>query len=105
MLGIPRQKVFANAFTYSNDGIVTGLDATRLTAQNRGKVKQIEALALTAPIIMVGDGFSDYEVKKYGAADVFIAYTEHAQRQNVVAHANYVANSFDDITSYLAALS
>ncbi len=104
-LGISHQNVFANAFTYDTDGIVTGLDQKRLTSHNKGKVKQVKALSLPRPVVMVGDGFSDYEVKQYGAADVFIAYAEHARRDNVVAHADYVATSFDDIKHYLGTLS
>ena len=46
---------------------------------------------------MVGDGYTDYEVKKYNAADIFIAYTENINRKSVVKNADIVANNFDKV--------
>lgn len=101
ILGIPRELVFANAFRFDDAGVACGVDTARPSSQAGGKVRAVAASALARPLVIVGDGWTDYEVKERGAADFFIAYTEHARRENVVAHGDAVASSFDDIVVLL----
>ncbi len=103
VLGIDRARVYANAFVYDADGIATGVDQTRPTAHAGGKVRALREAALPHPIIMVGDGWTDYEARAEGVADSFIAYTEHAQREKVIAQADAIAASFDDLLALLEA--
>jgi D-3-phosphoglycerate dehydrogenase len=100
-LGVSRAHVFANTFVYDERGNVTGVDAARPLAQPLGKVLQIRKLGVGRPLIMIGDGYTDYEVKLHGAADAFVAYVEHARREPVIAGADFVAKSFGDLLSYL----
>ncbi|TSC87060.1 MAG: D-3-phosphoglycerate dehydrogenase [Parcubacteria group bacterium Gr01-1014_8] len=100
-LGILRKNVFANAFVYDERGVAVGVDTTRPLSQHLGKVKALRAENLKRPLAMVGDGYTDYEVKAHGEADVFIAYVEHTHRDAVVEHADNVALSFSDVRRYL----
>ncbi len=102
ILGIARAHVYANAFVYDSKGIATGVDISRPLSQQLGKIKVLRAAALPHPLAMVGDGFTDYEVKAHGEADVFIAYVEHTHRASVVANADYTAHSFGEVVEYLS---
>ena len=102
VLGIKREHVFANEFIYDSSGELIGVNNSRPLSQHLGKVKALRAAQLTRPLAMVGDGYTDYEVKLHGAADVFIAYVEHTHRASVVASADHVAKSFNEVVSYLS---
>ena len=54
-------------------------------------------LNLCGNIIVVGDGYTDYEIKKCGVADTFIAFTENISRQSVIEKADIVANNFNTV--------
>ena len=47
--------------------------------------------------MLVGDGFTDLQVYQSKLVDYFIAYTEHVNRQEVVALASYQVNNIDDL--------
>jgi D-3-phosphoglycerate dehydrogenase len=100
-LGIPRELVYANAFVFDAQGIARGVDTSRPLAQAGGKVRAVAAADIAHPLVVVGDGWTDYQIKEQGAADAFIAYTEHVQREKVVAQADAVAASFDDILRFV----
>ena len=94
-LGVRQQHVFANCFTYEGEKI-SGFDESCLVSQPGGKVKQLASLRLPRPIIMVGDGSTDAEVKLQGEADAFWVLTENVSRPAVIAQADEVLCSFDD---------
>ena len=96
-LNIPEKNVHANSLLYSANGAVTGVDHEILLAQDQGKVRQVLSLNLPHPIVMVGDGYTDYEVKKFGSADIFIAYTEHVSRDKVTQSADFIAKNLTEV--------
>lgn len=96
-LGIAADHVLANAFVFDSTGQVSGYDDTRLLNKAKGKVRQLSALQLTHPIIVIGDGYTDYEMRAHGEADVFWAFCENVNRPSVTAHADRIFNSFDEI--------
>ncbi len=98
-LGLDPAHTFANAFVYER-GIATGI-AKRPTAQEGGKIVAITSASLPSPRVIIGDGWTDYEIKKQGAADTFVAYTEHVYRDKVVANADAVARSFNDLLKFI----
>lgn len=100
-LGILESNVFANKFLFDNSDKVKGFDTSRLTSQNLGKVKQLQTLKLPQPVVIIGDGYTDYEIKKNKLAQSFIVYTEHAYRENIVANADFEAKSFKDILNFI----
>ncbi len=100
-LGILKNKVFANQFIFNDHDKVIGLDSSRLTSKHLGKVKQLKALHLPIPAVIIGDGYTDYEVKERGVVQDFIVYTEHAKRDNVVQNADFRAKTFSDILKFI----
>jgi D-3-phosphoglycerate dehydrogenase len=92
-LGLRADHVHANRFTYDND-VIIGYDQTKLTSQAGGKATQVHALDLPRPIIVIGDGYTDYEIRANGEADEFWAFTAHVRRPEVIAKADRTISSF-----------
>ena len=98
--GIPREHIYANSFIFNNDKI-TGCDTENYLTQTKGKVKQLKALEINQQIIIVGDGYTDYEVSKHDVSDIFICYTENIKRESVIKRAQYTANSLEEVFDIL----
>lgn len=96
-LGMLPEHVYANRFTYQGNTI-RGFDASRLTSRAGGKAAQAAALELPHPLIAIGDGYTDYEIKAKGLADEFWAYAETVQRLPVTEKADRIIRSFTEIT-------
>ncbi len=94
--GIPSENVYANTFLFDKIGNITGFEKKNLLAQNSGKVKQLIALKLKGELIAIGDGHTDYELKKSGIINKFYAFTENIERLKVVKKADHVTPSFDE---------
>lgn len=94
--GIHPENVFANEFTYGSSGQIIGFDDDNLLSQNDGKPNQIRKLKLDGEVFVLGDGYTDYEIKKAGLAHKFYAFTENIRRESVLAEADHEAPSLDD---------
>lgn len=93
--GVSASDLHANRFLFEGDR-VAGADMARPLSRPGGKIETARRLRREAgaqEIIMVGDGATDLEVYEAGAADRFIAYTEHASRKAVTARAPETAAS------------
>jgi D-3-phosphoglycerate dehydrogenase len=95
-LHIPPGRVLCNDLTYDADGRVTGVEAANPLSEAGGKPAVIKALGLSGPVVMIGDGWTDAEVKLAGVADRFHAFTEVVRRDRVVAAADAEAPSMDE---------
>lgn len=95
-LHIAADRVLCNDLTYDPDGRVTGVDQANPLAHADGKTAAIRALGLAGPVVMVGDGWTDAEVRLSGAADRFHAFTEVTRREKVVVAADAEAASMDE---------
>lgn len=95
--GIKAHKVFANSFEYDENENIIGFDKTNVLAEAKGKVKLVSELELEGDIIVIGDGFTDYEIMEAGVATRFYAFTENVSRENVISKAQNIAPSFDHI--------
>lgn len=93
---IPAQNVYANTFTFARGGKITGFDKNNYLSMQGGKVKQLKALKLKGEIIVIGDGHTDYELKKSGLVNKFYAFTENVERKSVATSADHIAPSFDE---------
>jgi len=100
-LHIKPSRVYANTFMFDESGCFVGIDTDRHTAQENGKVRVVESLALSGTIIVVGDGYTDYQIKESGNADYFIAYTENIKREPVVAVADFVAHDMGEVRHFV----
>ena len=96
-LGVSPDRVLCNDLTYDANGRVTGVDDANPLSQGNGKPEVIRGLGLAGPVVMVGDGWNDAEVKLKGAADRFYAFTEIARRERVVDVADAEARSIDEL--------
>jgi D-3-phosphoglycerate dehydrogenase len=94
--GIRPENVFANTFVFNELGNVIGVDTENFLAQEKGKVKQVKALNLSGSVYIIGDGFTDYQIKEAGLADKFVAFTENIDRPKVTEVADLVVKSFDE---------
>jgi D-3-phosphoglycerate dehydrogenase len=96
-LGVAPDHVLANDLIYDDEGRVTGVDDANPLSRDNGKPEVIKALNLTGTVVMVGDGWTDAEVKLAGAADRFYAFTEVVSRQKVIEVADATAASLDEV--------
>ncbi len=94
--GIKPDHVFANTFVFDVKGNVTGIDTANLMSQDNGKVKVVQSLNLKKDLYIIGDGHTDYELRKQGLAKKFIVFTENIERSIVVSKADEVAPTFDE---------
>jgi len=95
--GIKAEHVFANDFIFDEEDNIIGFNEENVLSANGGKAKQIEMLKLNGDIHMIGDGYTDYEVRQAGVANRFYAYTENVDREMVKKNADHIAPSFDEI--------
>lgn len=93
---IPEQNVFANTFTFSKAGKITGFDKKNLLSQSNGKIKLLKKLGLNGILYVIGDGYTDYELKKEGIAHKFFAFTENIERQIVMENADHITPNMDE---------
>ncbi|MEQ9466518.1 MAG: phosphoglycerate dehydrogenase [Ekhidna sp.] len=94
--GIKEEHVFANEFKYDETGKIVGFDETNILSENNGKPRQIESLKLKGEVFVLGDGFTDYEIKKAGLAHKFYAFTENVRREKILSEADHEAPSLDE---------
>ena len=95
-LGVRAEHVFANTFEYDETGAIVGFDATNPLSANGGKSVVIRKLNLDGEVYVIGDGYTDYEIKASGLANRFYAFTENVMRPRVVEKADHVAPSLDE---------
>lgn len=95
--GIKPENVLANSFVFDNEGKIISFDETEELCENQGKALKIKSLNLDGEVIMIGDGYTDYETIQHGVVSKFYAFTENVQRQVVLALAEKVAPSLDEI--------
>jgi len=94
--GINEKQIFANQFIYDSIGNVIGIDKNNNMSKKSGKVLMIKALKLFGKIDVIGDGFTDYEIKKSGLASNFYAFIENINREKISQLSDKALNSFDD---------
>lgn len=94
--GIAPDHVLANTFTFDAEGRITGADATNVLSRNGGKILQLKALDLPGDVYVLGDGYTDYQIREAGLANRFYAYTENVSRPSVVAQADEILPTFDE---------
>ncbi len=100
--GIPESHIFANSFLYDMDGKVVSFDKENDLSKDNGKSILLTKLGFNPDnVVVIGDGYSDYEIKKSGLAKTFIAFTENKRRENVVKVADFVASNFNQARSLL----
>ena len=95
--GIKPQNVYANSFEFDQAGRITGVDHKNVLSTDKGKVKQLKAMNPKGEVYVIGDGYTDFEMKESGLVNKFVSFTENVYRQNVVEKADFSAASFDEV--------
>ncbi|WP_266363938.1 phosphoglycerate dehydrogenase [Tellurirhabdus rosea] len=96
MLGIKEDHVFANTFLYDDEGNIVGCDCDNPLATDKGKVTLIRNLNLDGDVYVIGDGYTDYEIRESGLANRFYAFTENVMRPKVIEKADHITPSLDE---------
>jgi D-3-phosphoglycerate dehydrogenase len=94
--GVKPQNVLANRFHFDEQGNVIGFDTDNPLSSNNGKVEQLKRLNLPGDVYVIGDGYTDYEIKHAGLANKFFAFTENVEREKVLNKADHIAPSLDE---------
>jgi phosphoserine phosphatase len=102
-LGVPDHDVHAVPLEYDPEGAYVRFDPAALTAAEQGKRLLVERLAPERPILAVGDGVTDAELKP--VVDAFGAYVGFVRREETVQHADYILESFADIEDLVLSTS
>lgn len=89
--------IYANTFIYDKKNNVIGSNEENPLSQEGGKVKLLKQLKLKGQVIAIGDGYTDYQMRESGMADLFFAFTENIARERVLAKADYIAPNLDEI--------
>jgi len=99
-IGIESAHVLANTFIFDKNDTVTGYDRKNPLSQENGKINAVKKLGLKGEIIVVGDGYTDYQIKEAGIAKKFFAFTEHIARPSVIEKADKTIANFDELLYY-----
>lgn len=94
--GVKKENIFANLFHFNDKGEVIGFDEENPLSSNNGKVEQLKRLNLPGDVYVIGDGYTDYEIKHSGLANKFFAFTENVERNNILSKADHIAPSLDE---------
>lgn len=99
-LKLKPDQVFANNFVFKGD-LVVGFDSENPLSKAGGKVEVARLIKSEGPLIAVGDGITDYQIKEAKVADKFYCYAEFIERPPVRAKANKVVYGIDQVLADL----
>ena len=99
--GILSSNVFANDFIYNSSEQITGINQDNIMSKNGCKVKHSKLLSIHGTVHVIGDGYTDYEIKLDGPATHFFAFTENVERKNICELADLTLSNFDDYINIL----
>lgn len=94
-LGIEADRVHAVRLNFDARGEYAGFDQSSLLVRQFGKRDTIKSLGLQGPVLVVGDGITDFEITS--VVDAFAVFTGFVRREAVIAQADYVLESFDQL--------
>ncbi len=94
-LAVDEQRVYAVSVFFDEKGEYTGFEEGSLMTQQTGKRTTVGKMGLKGPILAVGDGITDSEIKP--VVDGFAAFTGFTRREPVIARADFVIENFDQL--------
>jgi D-3-phosphoglycerate dehydrogenase len=95
--GIPDGNVHAVDVHFDDAGGYASFENASPLTRDLGKREIVTSLKLSRPILIVGDGSTDAEVRP--VVDAYAAFTRFVRRDAAVAKADYVVSSFEEILS------
>lgn len=94
-LGVDEQRVYAVSVFFDEEGNYAGFDERSLLTRQNGKRTTVRDMGLRGPILAVGDGMTDCDIKP--VADSFAVFTGFMRREPVVQRADFVIENFDQL--------
>ena len=94
---IKENQIFANTFIHKNNNIT--INENNPLSKDNGK--NIIAKNISGYKIIVGDGYTDYEVKKYKNAKKFVQFVENINRISLNDKADLVCDDFKKIITFI----
>ena len=94
---IKENQIFANTFIHENNNIA--IDEDNPLSKNNGK--NIIAKNISGYKIIIGDGYTDYEVKKYQNAKKFVQFVENINRKSLNNKADLICDDFKKIIAFI----
>ncbi len=95
--GIQAEHVIANEFVFDEQGFVIGYREDNLLSQPQGKVKWARSMKFSTEVKVIGDGYTDFEIRDAGLASTFYLYAENIARTQLLNKADYIIYNLDDI--------
>ena len=95
-----RWNIFANDLDYRNNHLVT-INKSNPLSKNLGKVKLIKSMNLSGNVIVVGDGYTDYEIRKHNQANIFLCYIRNINRKKVSKYADILCYDFNQVKEFI----
>jgi phosphoserine phosphatase len=94
-LGVGEENVYAVSVFFDEQGKYAGFDDASLLTRQTGKRTTVGQMDLKGPILAVGDGMTDCEIKP--VVQGFAAFTGFTRREAVIERADYVIENFDQL--------
>jgi len=94
-LGVPEKNVHAVSVFFGPDGSYAGFDHASVLTRQSGKRTIVGQMKLKGPILAVGDGMTDCEIK--AVVQGFAAFTGFTRREAVIEQADFVIENFDQL--------
>jgi phosphoserine phosphatase len=94
-LGVDEENVYAVSVFFDEQGKYAGFDDASLLTRQSGKRTTVGQMDLKGPILAVGDGMTDCEIKP--VVQGFAAFTGFTRREAVIERADYVIENFDQL--------
>ncbi|GIW60368.1 MAG: phosphoserine phosphatase [Patescibacteria group bacterium] len=93
--------VLANKFVFDSHNQIIGFELENPLSQPGGKALAVQKLQLANPVYIVGDGYTDYQIKESQPQFKFIVFTENISRDTVIAKADFQAHNWSEVLNYL----
>jgi phosphoserine phosphatase len=94
-LGVAEENVYAVSVFFDQHGEYAGFDEASPLTRQSGKRITVGRLDLKGPILAVGDGMTDCEMKS--VVQGFAAFTGFTRREAVIEQADYIVENFDQL--------
>ena len=94
-LGVDEQRVHAVSVFFDEEGKYAGFEERSPLTRQDGKRITVRDMGLKGPILAVGDGMTDSEIRQ--VAEGFAAFTGFMRREPVVQRADFVIENFDQL--------
>jgi phosphoserine phosphatase len=94
-LSVKAENVYAVSVFFDEAGGYAGFDNASVLTRQSGKRTIVGQMKLKGPILAVGDGMTDCEIKS--VVQGFAAFTAFSKRESVIEQADYVIENFDQL--------